>query len=127
MSELVDPAGNQFQIPEEKPTEEAPVPREQLKEIPEDMEVGYLVGLKAGGEFVFEVVGKEPGLVQLMGLHQYATRRINLAADINQAYGPALLAEQHQVLAKQLQQITQLVQVLLNMATNQSKSSLISR
>ena len=94
---------------------ESPAPAKV--ELPE-VEVGYVVGLKPDGAFVFEVLGDKPGLVQLLGLHKYAEHRLDVAKDINQGYGVPLLAQQ-------LTQVQQILKVLLNMATEQSKSSLI--
>lgn len=101
----------------------AEVPQEQQSEekkpfeMPE-MDVGYLVGLKPDGTFVFEVIGDKPGLVQLLGLHKYAEHRLEVAKDINQGYGIPLLAQT-------LSQIQQMMKVVLNMMTEQSKNSII--
>jgi hypothetical protein len=115
MSSLVDLNGNPVQENEEMEEEtETTSPAS-----PEDDEIAcaYVVGIKKSGEFVFEVSGEDPGLVQLLGLHEYAHHRLMFAKDINQGYG-------FPVVMKQLNQIGQMLQVLLNMATQQSKKNI---
>jgi hypothetical protein len=93
---------------EDSPTEQ-PLP---------EMDCAYIVGVKPDGGFVFEVLGDNPGLVQLLGLHKYAEHRLEVAKDINQGYGPALLSQQ-------LGQVGQMLKVMLNMLTQQSKDNLL--
>lgn len=50
----------------------------------DQLKTGYVVGLTPEGEFVFELVGKDQGLVEVLGLHQYAGLRVNVLADLNQ-------------------------------------------
>ena len=38
----------------------------------EDLKIGYAVGMTPDGEFVFQVFGQDPGLVELLGVHRYA-------------------------------------------------------
>jgi hypothetical protein len=85
-------------------------------EIP-PMTSGYVVGIKDTGEFVFEVLGESPGLVQLLGLHKYAEHRLEVAKDINQGYGTPLLAQQ-------LSQVLSMMKVILNMLTEDKKQTM---
>jgi len=87
-------------------------------ELPE-LAVGYVVGLQPDGSFVFEVLGSEPGLVQLMGLNQYASHRITVAKDLNQGYG-------FPVLAQQINQLGEMLKVMLNMQTEKKKSQIVT-
>ena len=75
-----------------------------------DLSVGYVVGLTNSGDFVFEVLGEHPGLVQLMGLHQYAAHRVQIALEMNQGVGTPLLAGM-------LDNLQKMVNVLLKMNT----------
>ena len=59
--------------------EVAPVAVQQQNQdldLQKDLKCGYVVGMKADGNFVFSVVGKEPGLMELLGLHHHANTRI---------------------------------------------------
>ena len=59
----------------------------------EDLKVGYIVGLTPNGDFVFELFGKEPGLVELLGIHQHAMHRVNRIYDEKQFSGDRLIHE----------------------------------
>lgn len=69
------------EIPESPPNQAVP------------MKVGYLVAISSSGEFVFEVFGEEQGLVEVMGLHQFAGLKINQILDAKQMTGDALVNE----------------------------------
>ena len=73
------------------------------------LEYGYVVGVKADGQFHFEALGANQGLVQMLGIHEYASHRLRVATDINQQYGYPLLAQQ-------VHQLSEMMKVLLNMA-----------
>lgn len=114
---IVDQQGNPV---EEAPVEQAvqqPEPTvEELK--PEDIQCGYVVAIKQSGEFVFETLGTNCGLIQLLGIHKYAEHRLMLAKDINQKHG-------FPVVTQQLNEIGRMLQVLLNLATQQTKSGMV--
>ena len=117
MSEIVDPQGQPIEA-EEKPADQQESESQEIEvEVPE-LICGYLVGLKPDGKFVFEVTGQSTGLIELMGLHQYASHRIEVAKDVNQGYGPPLLA-------KQLSDIGSMLKVILNMLTQQQGKNLL--
>lgn len=127
MSEILDSSGKPLDAKEEEETvqEEQPQgenlegekPPTKAVNLPE-MKCGYVVGIQPDGEFVFEVMGEEVGLIELMGLHKYADHRLEVAKDISQAYGPALISQQ-------IGQMNQMVKVLLNMQTQQAKNNLV--
>ena len=112
---IVNPQGEPI---EEQAPEIEDVPQEPEALDLSNLQCGYVVGLGDNGEFVFEVLGGNPGLVQLLGLHQYADHRLTYARDVNQNYG-------YPVMMKQINQIGQMMQVLLNMLTQQSKSGIV--
>ena len=58
-------------------TEEAKSePQTEVRQLPE-MTCGYVVGVQPNGDFVFEVIGSHPGVVQIAGLHKYASVKID--------------------------------------------------
>jgi hypothetical protein len=67
----------------------------------EQIRYAYVVGVKNNGQFVFDVHGDEVGLIELMGLHQYADRRIKGVFDDNHGTGDAITMQ----LFKMLQEL----------------------
>ena len=63
----------------------------EKKEPTNNLKYGYLVGLDEAGEFVFEILGKDPGLIEIMGSHSFAKHRINQLRDILQDDGTAFI------------------------------------
>jgi hypothetical protein len=59
----------------------------------EDLKIGYVVGLTQEDRFVFELFGHNKGLVELLGIHQHASRRVNRVYDDQQMSGDRLLHE----------------------------------
>jgi hypothetical protein len=37
---------------------------------------GYFIGLKEDGDFVFEILGDQVGIVELLGLHKFAEHKL---------------------------------------------------
>jgi hypothetical protein len=89
------------------------------KKVPslENVKCGYLVVINTDDSLDFHVIGKEVGLVQLMGLNQYASKRINMALETSEGLGNTLIANGFNSVLKQLNTI-------LGMLTNQAKSNL---
>lgn len=104
-------------VTETEPVAQEEEVQQETKELPE-MSCGYVVGIKPDGGFVFEIVGPEPGLVQLLGLHKYADHRLKLATDMNQGTGFPLVAQQQG-------QLSEMLRVILNMLTSKEKSQII--
>lgn len=48
----------------------------QEEEVQSPLVMGYSVGLQANGNFVFEILGERKGLVELLGIHAYATTQV---------------------------------------------------
>ncbi len=59
----------------------------------DEIKYAYVVGVKNNGQFVFDVHGDEIGLIELMGLHQYASRRIQGIFDDNHGTGDAITTQ----------------------------------
>ena len=59
----------------------------------EDLKIGYVVGLTQEDRFVFELFGQNKGLVELLGIHQHASRKVNRVYDDQQMSGDRLLHE----------------------------------
>ncbi|MAG39551.1 hypothetical protein CMI41_01105 [Candidatus Pacearchaeota archaeon] len=59
----------------------------------EDLKIGYVVGLTQEDRFVFELFGLNKGLVELLGIHQHASRKVNRVYDDQQMSGDRLLHE----------------------------------
>lgn len=68
-------------------------PAQPSLDLQNDLKVGYVVGLKTDGNFVFSVVGKEPGLMELLGLQYHASNRIKKLYSTNQMTEDALVLE----------------------------------
>lgn len=102
---------------EEKNLGKIEMPNPEPKELPniEGMVCGYVVGLDEEGNLMFEVLGANPGLIQLLGLHTYAEHRLMIAKDVNQGYGVPLLA-------KQLENVQKTLSTILTMLTNKAKA-----
>jgi hypothetical protein len=54
--------------------------------------LGYAVGLRDDGNFVFELLGKQNGVVQLLGIHEYAERQIQMLVDAQTGTGLPTIA-----------------------------------
>lgn len=79
-----------------KKTKEVKAPPGQEKEKTysnEDFKVGYAVGMTPEGEFVFQVFGKDTGLVELLGIHRYGGMRVKQIFESKQMTGDALVHE----------------------------------
>lgn len=63
---------------EVNPQSQAPdVPPQQLP----PMKSGYVIGISEDDQFVFEILGSEPSIVDLLGLHTLAGDRITTRVD----------------------------------------------
>lgn len=77
-----------------------------------DMVIAYTVGLKPDGNFFFQVSGQNQGLVELMGIHQYASKRMDVLIDQRSGTGDALTMELGKGLQLILDKVNQLVNVV---------------
>ena len=72
---------------------------------PADMRVGYAVGLTKEGEFFFEVFGQDAGLVQLLGIQEYARQRIEAITQDRMMRGDRLTHEVGKILGELSQKL----------------------
>jgi len=101
----------------------APKQAEEPKAPPSPVAVGYHVGVRENGEFVFEVKGSKPGLVELLGVHTFAGRKIDLLYDRAQVEGQAAVAVQFQQLSQRVNSLAESLKDVLNtlVVSNASK------
>ena len=71
----------------------------------QDLKIGYIVGLTAEDQFVFELFGTNKGLVELLGIHQHASKRVNSVYDDAQMSGDRLMHEVGRAVAAIAQKI----------------------
>lgn len=83
---------------------------EQLKQTPEpagkpdykvEFKCGYVVGVAKDGSLVWRPIGSDLGVVELLGLHQYAGHRLKGVLDMNQGTGDVLTARVLEILEKE--------------------------
>ncbi len=86
-----------------------------------DLRMGYVVGVTEDGNFVFEIVGKEQGLVELLGLHRFAESKINNVLDTNQNQGNKILFEIGRTVTVLAQEVSKLVTILKKPDNNLKK------
>jgi hypothetical protein len=102
----------------ELPLQEATADKEQTstasQEVDQEQQLkfGYVVGLRNNGQLYFDVTGKELGIVELLGLHTYAAKRVENMVATSQGIGDAISME---ILAR-VDALTTTLQQLLNPA-----------
>ena len=90
-----------------------PQAREDTKAVKlEDTKISYVVGMDEKGDFLFQVYGKEAGLLQLLGIHAHATRRIQAIYDDKQFSGDRLTHEVGKAIAVMNQKLDQLMNII---------------
>ena len=62
-----------------------------MSEQKRNLKVGYVVGVGEDDEIVFEVIGSQPGLIEVMGCHAFAEHKISLMRDLLQDCGTPLM------------------------------------
>ena len=87
--------------------EDQAMPQKEVKL--EDTKIAYVVGMDQEGNFLFQIFGKEAGLLQLLGIHAHATRRIQAIYDDKQIAGDRLTHEVGKAVAAINQKIDQLL------------------
>jgi len=88
----------------------------EVRQIPA-LKYGYIIGLKEDdGEFLFDIIGKNTGIVELMGLHSYAGHRIDVTKDMSTGYG-------FPILMKTMGQIAEMMKMSLNLLTKAQNKS----
>jgi hypothetical protein len=83
----------------QEPVEVVPAPVEQ-QPVPEPdgrmldlsgVRIGYIVAVTKEGKFLFEVLGQDPGLIELLGVHAHAKAKVESMYDLAQGRGEGLL------------------------------------
>ncbi len=119
MSKVIDLNLNQTKSPKEEDLEKLLKEAKTAGvEVVNKAEHGYVVAVMPDGQLAFQTIGAKHGHIELLGLHQFATYRLQVASDINQQYGSALVASQ-------LNQVLQGIQVVLNMLTKQTQDNFL--
>jgi len=76
-----------------------------------EMTNGFIVGVTSEGNYVFEIVGTQTGLIELMGLLEYAKLRIADIRDLNQGRG-------NPIIQKQLRKVGEILSSLVQQSRN---------
>lgn len=97
----------------EETTAKVEAAEEEQVNLAEDLKFGYLVGVKGDGSFVFQILGEEKGVVQLMGINQFARRQLEVISDANMNQGEPLLANGINAIGQELVRLRQAVTQLL--------------
>ena len=94
---------------------ELPIPTEETNENEnnlDDYKIAYVVGLDSKGHFVFQVFGKEKGLVQLMGVHHHATEQIKSAYNSQLNKGDTLTVQVGKLVGANNQKLDKVLELL---------------
>lgn len=71
----------------------------------EEIKYAFVVGVKNNGQFVFDVHGDSIGLIELLGLKEYADRRIQGIFDDNHGTGDAISMQNYRLLSQLVQAV----------------------
>lgn len=88
--------------------ETAEFPKKEMEATPvalEDLKCGYVVGLTQDDRFIFELFGTNKGLVELMGIHQHASYRVDSVYNDQQMSGDRLVHEVGRAIASLREEI----------------------
>ncbi len=66
---------------------------ETEESLDDSMKVAYVVGLDNDGNFVFNIFGKDKGLIEVLGLHELAGHKIKQMLEMNTSTGDKLTQE----------------------------------
>ena len=86
-----------------------------------DLRMGYIVGVTEEGNFVFDIVGKSQGLLELLGLQKFAESKVKSVLDANQNQGDKLLFEVGKTVTVLAQEVSKLVSMLKKPDNNLKK------
>jgi hypothetical protein len=70
-----------------------------------DLKIGYVVGITQEGQFLFEMLGENKGLVELLGIHQHAAHQVNRIYGEQQMSGDRLIHEVGRAVASIVQKL----------------------
>lgn len=86
---------------------------QQPPSLDDSFNVGYMVGLNNEGQFVFQVFGAKKGLIELMGINNYANEQVKKVFSEYQGTGDKLVVEVGRLVSNLNQKFDNLVKVLL--------------
>lgn len=106
-----NPVDSKLDVPAEEQDAVAPK-TEEKKESP--IKIAYTVGVKEDGQFVFNVSGSKPGLLELLGLQTFAAKKIGMMYDKAQTEGDAAVHMQFQLLNQKFNKTLETLNTLFN-------------
>lgn len=86
---------------------------DEAKQANPELKTGYFVGINSEGNFIFEVSGTDKGLIEVLGLHQYAAERIRQIVDNNTGSGDKLVTQVGAIVLELNTKLDTLLQALL--------------
>ena len=78
--------------PAEAPTEPTN-PKPQQKDLEDEFEVGYVVGITTEGKLFWKPIGTKKTLIGLLGTHEFASLKIKNVLEIQQQCGDKITAD----------------------------------
>lgn len=88
-------------------------PNQQV-DLNKDLSTGFVVGLTKDGAFLFQVLGTEPGLAELMGLLEHAKERVRILYSSKQVTTDAMAARMINELGQMVNSLDQKLTRLVN-------------
>ncbi len=85
---------------------------EEKKLTLDDLTIGYVVGLTADGNFVFDSFGKDKDLVGILGIHEHAKAKVTQLYEQSQMIGDALTNEVGKAVVDTNNKVAQLLNVV---------------
>lgn len=67
---------------------------EEEKKAAPEITSGYIIGIQPNGDLIFDILGQNTGIVQLLGLHTLAGQQINVMKDLKSNTGWPRLTKQ---------------------------------
>ena len=70
-------------VPPGQPLPESGNPDAPAAPVPNRLPVkcGYAIGVREDGSFVFDIIGTDPGIIELLGLHKIAKEKLESRLD----------------------------------------------
>jgi hypothetical protein len=115
-----NPAGTKLNVSAGE--QDAVAPKiEEKKESP--VKIAYTVGMKEDGKFIFNISGSGPGLLELLGLHTLASKKIGIMYDKAQMEGEATIHAQFQLLHQKFNKTLETLNALFTSLAMEKKDA----
>jgi hypothetical protein len=112
---ITDAKGEAIQ-PEPQQIKQPEVPQQTDQTTEATIQAGYVIALKDDGTFHFEILGEQPSISTLLGLHRLATGKMEQVAEEHAAgINTVKLAQRIDVLSQQVNQIARTGDVAVNL------------